>query len=137
MPLVPFACLLLCWRLRRRCVPALGLFYAGLVQAKNILSVLAQCFSIACVASLLWFVRHRSVGILNVNRLLRGTDHDPYPDRLIAFATNECGDYFCFDRDTGRIVSIDPRLFRKSGFLPENCGENGDGRITTGLLQAR
>ena len=88
-------------------------------------------------ASLLWFVRHRSVGILNVNRLLRGTDHDPYPDRLIAFATNECGDYFCFDRDTGRIVSIDPRLFRKSGFLPENCGENGDGRITTGLLQAR
>ncbi len=37
-------------------LPALGLFYAGLVQAKNILSVLAQCFSVACVASLLWFL---------------------------------------------------------------------------------
>ena len=29
-------------------LPALGLFYAGLVQAKNILSVLAQCFAVAC-----------------------------------------------------------------------------------------
>jgi Amt family ammonium transporter len=36
-------------------LPALALFYAGLVQAKNILSVLAQCFSVACVASVLWF----------------------------------------------------------------------------------
>jgi Amt family ammonium transporter len=37
-------------------LPALGLFYGGLVQAKNILSVLAQCFAVACLASLLWFV---------------------------------------------------------------------------------
>ncbi len=37
-------------------LPALGLFYAGLVQAKNILSVLMQCLAIACVVSLLWFV---------------------------------------------------------------------------------
>ena len=36
-------------------LPALGLFYAGLVQAKNILSVLAQCFAVACVVSVLWF----------------------------------------------------------------------------------
>ncbi len=36
-------------------LPALGLFYAGLVQAKNILSVLIQCLAIACVVSLLWF----------------------------------------------------------------------------------
>ena len=37
-------------------IPALGLFYAGLVQAKNILSVLVQCFAVACLSSLLWFV---------------------------------------------------------------------------------
>lgn len=37
-------------------LPALALFYAGLVQAKNVISVLAQCFAIACVASVLWFV---------------------------------------------------------------------------------
>ncbi len=37
-------------------LPALGLFYAGLVQAKNVLSVLVQCLAIACVVSLAWFV---------------------------------------------------------------------------------
>jgi ammonium transporter, Amt family len=36
-------------------LPALGFFYAGLVQAKNILSVLFQCAAIAALASLLWF----------------------------------------------------------------------------------
>ena len=36
-------------------LPALALFYGGLVQAKNILSVLVQCFAVACVASVLWF----------------------------------------------------------------------------------
>ena len=36
-------------------IPALALFYGGLVQAKNILSVLVQCFAVACVASVLWF----------------------------------------------------------------------------------
>jgi hypothetical protein len=58
--------------------------------------------------SLLWYVLHQGVGILDVNRFLRGREHDPYPDQLIAFATNECGDYFCFDRDTGRVFYIDP-----------------------------
>ncbi|MDR3526282.1 MAG: ammonium transporter [Rhizomicrobium sp.] len=36
-------------------LPALGFFYAGLVQAKNILSVLFQTFAIAAMVSLLWF----------------------------------------------------------------------------------
>jgi Amt family ammonium transporter len=37
-------------------LPALALFYGGLVQAKNILSVLAHCFAVACLGSVLWFV---------------------------------------------------------------------------------
>src|SRR5690606_7037473 len=37
-------------------LPGLSLFYGGLVRAKNILSVLMQCFAIACIASLLWMV---------------------------------------------------------------------------------
>ena len=37
-------------------IPALALFYGGLVQAKNILSVLVQCFAVACVCSVLWFL---------------------------------------------------------------------------------
>jgi len=35
-------------------LPGLALFYAGLVRAKNVLSVLMQCFSIACAATLVW-----------------------------------------------------------------------------------
>ena len=36
-------------------LPALALFYGGLVQAKNILSVLVQCAAVAAVCSVLWF----------------------------------------------------------------------------------
>ena len=37
-------------------LPGLALFYAGLVGSKNTLSTLAQCFVIACIASIIWFV---------------------------------------------------------------------------------
>ena len=36
-------------------LPALALFYGGLVQAKNVLSVLAQCCAVAALGSVLWF----------------------------------------------------------------------------------
>jgi len=36
-------------------LPGLALFYGGLVQSKNVLSVLMHCFAIACVASIVWF----------------------------------------------------------------------------------
>lgn len=37
-------------------LPGLALFYGGLVRSKNVLSVLMQCFSIACMVSLLWVI---------------------------------------------------------------------------------
>jgi len=37
-------------------LPGLGLFYGGLVQSKNVLSVLMHCFAICCLASILWLV---------------------------------------------------------------------------------
>jgi len=37
-------------------LPGLALFYGGLVRSSNILSVLIQCFAIACLASVLWLV---------------------------------------------------------------------------------
>ncbi len=37
-------------------IPGLSLFYAGLVRAKNVLSVLMQCFAITCLASVLWII---------------------------------------------------------------------------------
>ena len=36
-------------------LPALALFYGGLVQAKNVLSVLVQCTAVAALCSVLWF----------------------------------------------------------------------------------
>jgi len=35
-------------------LPGLALFYGGLVQSKNVLSVLMHCFAIACLASIIW-----------------------------------------------------------------------------------
>jgi Amt family ammonium transporter len=35
-------------------LPGLALFYGGLVRTKNVLSVLMQCFAIACIVSVLW-----------------------------------------------------------------------------------
>ncbi|MDD9807020.1 MAG: ammonium transporter [Gammaproteobacteria bacterium] len=37
-------------------IPGLSLFYAGLVRAKNVLSVLMQCFTITCLASIVWLI---------------------------------------------------------------------------------
>jgi len=37
-------------------LPGLALFYSGLVRAKNVLSVLMQCFAIACTVSIIWMV---------------------------------------------------------------------------------
>jgi Amt family ammonium transporter len=37
-------------------LPGLALFYGGLVRARNLLSVLMHCVSIACIVSLLWAV---------------------------------------------------------------------------------
>ena len=37
-------------------IPGLSLFYAGLVRAKNVLSVMMQCFAITCMVTGLWTV---------------------------------------------------------------------------------
>lgn len=42
-------------------LPGLALFYGGLVRARNVLSVFMQCFSIACLMSILWLVAGYSI----------------------------------------------------------------------------
>lgn len=42
-------------------LPALALFYGGLVQSKNVLSVLSQCVVIACLMSVLWLAAGYSI----------------------------------------------------------------------------
>ncbi len=37
-------------------LPGLALFYGGLVRSGNVLSVMMQCFTVACVSSVLWLL---------------------------------------------------------------------------------
>ncbi len=53
-------------------LPGLALFYGGLVRSKNILSVLMQCFSIACVMSLLWLAVGYSLSFSEGNDFIGG-----------------------------------------------------------------
>jgi len=55
-------------------LPALGFFYAGLVQAKNSLSVLAQCVGITVVVSLLWFLVGYSLAFSGSGPLIGNLD---------------------------------------------------------------
>ena len=45
-------------------LPGLALFYAGLVRAKNVLSVMMHCVAIACLASVLWLLGGYSLAFL-------------------------------------------------------------------------
>ena len=44
-------------------LPGLALFYAGLVQLKNVLSVMMHCFAIACLVSVLWLAGAYSLAL--------------------------------------------------------------------------
>ncbi len=48
-------------------LPGLALFYGGLVRTKNILSVLMQCFAIAGIMSILWFIVGYSIAFSGDN----------------------------------------------------------------------
>jgi len=57
-------------------LPGLALFYAGLVRSKNVLTVLMQCFAIACCASILWVVCGYSLALTDggsMNKWIGGT----------------------------------------------------------------
>jgi Amt family ammonium transporter len=53
-------------------LPGLALFYGGLVQSKNLLSVLMQCFAIACLMSVLWLVCGYTIAFGSVSNGLLG-----------------------------------------------------------------
>jgi len=46
-------------------LPALALFYGGLVRSKNVLSVLMQCFAITAIISILWVAYGYSLAFTN------------------------------------------------------------------------
>ena len=54
-------------------LPGLSLFYAGLVRSKNAISVLMQCFAIACIVSVAWVVYGYSLAFTEGNAFFGGT----------------------------------------------------------------
>jgi ammonium transporter, Amt family len=48
-------------------LPGLALFYAGLVRAKNVLSVLMHCVAVACLVSVLWYAGAYSLSFVGPN----------------------------------------------------------------------
>ena len=54
-------------------LPGLALFYGGLVRSKNVLSVLMQCISVACLASVLWLVIGYSLAFGDGNQWIGDT----------------------------------------------------------------
>ncbi|MET3652422.1 ammonium transporter [Dyella japonica] len=64
-------------------IPGLALFYGGMVRAKNLLSVLMQCFAITAMVSVLWMVYGYSLafstegmqaGVTNLHSFIGGWD---------------------------------------------------------------
>ncbi|WP_235499675.1 ammonium transporter [Frateuria sp. Soil773] len=64
-------------------IPGLALFYGGMVRAKNLLSVLMQCFAIAALVTVLWLFYGYSLafssagmqaGVLNLHSIVGGLD---------------------------------------------------------------
>lgn len=53
-------------------IPGLALFYAGLVQARNTLSIYMQCFVLTCALSLLWLVCGYSLSFSGDGKLIGG-----------------------------------------------------------------
>src|SRR5438128_8749875 len=67
-------------------LPGLALFYGGLVRRKNVLSVLTQCFGIAGLVTILWFVCGYSITFNHSGKpfwgsmdwsFLKGVDSNP------------------------------------------------------------
>jgi len=56
-------------------LPGLALFYGGLVQVKNFISVLMHCFTVACLASVLWIARLYSLSFAPGNDWIGGLAH--------------------------------------------------------------
>lgn len=53
-------------------IPGLALFYAGLVNSRNVLSIFMQCFALTCVMSLVWLVCGYSLSFSDGNGFIGG-----------------------------------------------------------------
>ena len=55
-------------------LPGLALFYGGLVRSQNVVSVLMQCFAIACIVSVIWVVYGYSLAFTGSGKFIGGSE---------------------------------------------------------------
>lgn len=55
-------------------IPGLALFYGGMVRKKNVLSMLAQCFVITALVSVLWMLAGYSLAFTPMNSFIGGLE---------------------------------------------------------------
>ena len=55
-------------------LPGLAIFYGGLVRRKNVLSLLAQCFGVTTMVTVLWWAVGYSLAFSHGNAFLGGLD---------------------------------------------------------------
>ncbi len=55
-------------------LPGLALFYGGLVRTQNVISVLMQCFAIACIVSIIWVVYGYSLAFTGTGQFIGGSE---------------------------------------------------------------
>ncbi len=63
-------------------LPGLALFYGGLVRAKNVLTILVQCFALASIITVLWVVFGYSVAFDTTNMAAGTTNLNSFFGRL-------------------------------------------------------
>jgi len=69
-------------------LPGLAIFYGGLVRRKNVLSILAQCFGVTTLVTVIWWACGYSLAFAHGNQFLggldlaflRGVDSKPNPE---------------------------------------------------------
>ena len=56
--------------------------------------------------------KYKLLRFVETNESLRARPHDPWPDFLVAFASNGCGDFFAYDvrERPHAIIYVDPDL---------------------------
>jgi Amt family ammonium transporter len=91
-------------------VPALGLFYGGLVRKKNVLSVLMQCFITLALVSLIWVTYGYSLAFSD-GELVPGALGDFKWAFMRGISPDQLSPYYISD-PTGRIPHLSFAMFQ-------------------------
>lgn len=86
-------------------LPGLALFYAGLVRARNVLSVLMHCFALCCVVSVMWAAFGYSLAFDGTAPYLGGLGKMFFADMAPAMSTGLPENVFALFQMTFAVIT--------------------------------